>query len=200
MGCCSSRDENSLELNHEQNSLLLYEIETLSKHPNTILPNHINEELSQKEEHNNVQLQNNSPLNIIVPINLINRIINEEIKSRDEDEYSESESANLRNIEENEKFEEEDEDLEEDLEDSSEEGLTPSTINSLKLVIYNDKNLNKLEPNYENRNKNCSICIKDYENGEKIRYLPCKHSFHQNCVDYWLSLKNACPLCKGKIE
>jgi len=48
----------------------------------------------------------------------------------------------------------------------------------------------------------CAICLAAYENGEKLRFLPCtpkKHHFHQACVDEWLVLNKHCPFCKRPI-
>eukprot|EP00884_Botryococcus_braunii_P017635 jgi/Botrbrau1/4555/Bobra.60_2s0042.1 len=43
----------------------------------------------------------------------------------------------------------------------------------------------------------CAICIEDYREGEKLRVLPCKHRFHMECIDQWLSArKPLCPICK----
>lgn len=42
----------------------------------------------------------------------------------------------------------------------------------------------------------CSICFGDYESGELVRELNCKHHFHKQCVDPWLlHHQNRCPLC-----
>merc|ERR1712232_46947 len=47
----------------------------------------------------------------------------------------------------------------------------------------------------------CSICIEDFEPGEKLRILPlCGHVFHTECIMPWLTERSgSCPLCKQLV-
>jgi hypothetical protein len=46
----------------------------------------------------------------------------------------------------------------------------------------------------------CAVCLEDYVSGDKVRILPCLHSFHANCIDVWLQQKSTCPVCKMSIR
>ncbi len=51
---------------------------------------------------------------------------------------------------------------------------------------------------------NCIICLSPFQNGDRLRVLPCKHRFHTSCIDKWLSGSfsydgchtGVCPTCK----
>ncbi|XP_010542076.1 PREDICTED: uncharacterized RING finger protein C4G3.12c-like isoform X2 [Tarenaya hassleriana] len=46
----------------------------------------------------------------------------------------------------------------------------------------------------------CYICLSEYEDGDKIRLLPCHHEYHMACVDKWLKeIHGVCPLCRGDV-
>lgn len=43
----------------------------------------------------------------------------------------------------------------------------------------------------------CPICLVDYAIDDVCRELNCKHAFHQDCVDSWLTKShNSCPMCR----
>lgn len=56
-------------------------------------------------------------------------------------------------------------------------------------------------------NQTCSICLEDFELGEKCIQLPCKdhkHLFHsekENCmgIKKWLEKSNTCPICRTEF-
>lgn len=55
--------------------------------------------------------------------------------------------------------------------------------------------------NYTTTCTTCSICIEEFENGERIRVLPrCRHGFHYECIKPWLTERQGCcPLCKTSV-
>jgi hypothetical protein len=43
----------------------------------------------------------------------------------------------------------------------------------------------------------CMVCLADYEPEDECRVLKCRHAFHKECVDHWLSAgRNSCPACR----
>jgi hypothetical protein len=47
----------------------------------------------------------------------------------------------------------------------------------------------------------CSICIQDFEEGERIRLLPlCGHAYHTDCILPWLTVRHSlCPSCRAPV-
>jgi len=52
----------------------------------------------------------------------------------------------------------------------------------------------------------CVICLEQFVEGDRLRVLPCNHSFHAGCIDRWLSgshshlecFTSGCPTCKKR--
>eukprot|EP01018_Ginkgo_biloba_P014473 Gb_35824 [translate_table: standard] len=46
-------------------------------------------------------------------------------------------------------------------------------------------------------NMECAVCLDSFQSGERCRLIPtCKHSFHVQCADAWLSKRSVCPICR----
>lgn len=45
----------------------------------------------------------------------------------------------------------------------------------------------------------CSICIDEYEEGDVVSVLPCKHEYHRECIEPWLQMHRNCPFCKQDV-
>jgi len=48
----------------------------------------------------------------------------------------------------------------------------------------------------------CPICLCEYEDGDKIRILPCAsgHHFHADCIFRWLVVERTCAICRRDIN
>lgn len=46
----------------------------------------------------------------------------------------------------------------------------------------------------------CLVCLDDYEPDNELRVMSCRHAFHKECVDKWLTVgRNNCPACRTKV-
>jgi len=72
-------------------------------------------------------------------------------------------------------------------------GASKSLIKKLKVSKFKVGDIAK-------EDATCAVCLGDYEDNNEIRYLPCNHHFHSECVDQWLQLNKTCPLCKKDIS
>eukprot|EP01052_Picozoa_sp_SAG31_P025699 SAG31_NODE_2269_length_6047_cov_3.503699_4_plen_133_part_00 len=48
-------------------------------------------------------------------------------------------------------------------------------------------------------NTACSICLGEFEMDEEVRRMPCRHTFHSDCIATWMKVKHSCPLCVAPI-
>ena len=43
--------------------------------------------------------------------------------------------------------------------------------------------------------KDCSICMDEFTDYERVKKLKCGHEFKQECIDKWLTTEKRCPVC-----
>eukprot|EP00746_Dinoflagellata_sp_MGD_P014273 gnl/MRDRNA2_/MRDRNA2_131214_c0_seq1.p1 gnl/MRDRNA2_/MRDRNA2_131214_c0~~gnl/MRDRNA2_/MRDRNA2_131214_c0_seq1.p1 ORF type:complete len:563 (+),score=93.04 gnl/MRDRNA2_/MRDRNA2_131214_c0_seq1:63-1751(+) len=72
------------------------------------------------------------------------------------------------------------------------QGLSSSAINSCETIRWS-KELPECQNNVSTQ---CMVCLCEFEAGEELRRLACRHLFHKDCIDEWLVRSNVCPVCK----
>jgi hypothetical protein len=75
----------------------------------------------------------------------------------------------------------------------SDEGRARTTVKTLS-----DEDVAAMAP-LDLHSKRCCICLCDYEAGEQLRVLPCKHRCHMDCMDTHLAQSKACPECRTEV-
>ena len=46
----------------------------------------------------------------------------------------------------------------------------------------------------------CVICMIEFNIGDAVRYLPCMHTYHMDCIDDWLMRSFTCPSCMEPVD
>ncbi|GMH24547.1 hypothetical protein Nepgr_026390 [Nepenthes gracilis] len=75
-------------------------------------------------------------------------------------------------------------------------GLSCDLVEKIpKIKITNNNNLDA-----SGEKVSCSVCLQDFQIGEKARSLPhCHHMFHLPCIDKWLLRHGSCPMCRRDL-
>ncbi|KAJ6836796.1 E3 ubiquitin ligase BIG BROTHER-related [Iris pallida] len=73
-------------------------------------------------------------------------------------------------------------------------GLSADTIASLPSINYKGQDVQD-----ENSDK-CVICRSDYEAGDPLVVLSCKHNYHSECITRWLQINKVCPICSTEVS
>lgn len=47
--------------------------------------------------------------------------------------------------------------------------------------------------------KQCSICLFEYFDTDRLMILPCLHAYHEHCARTWLQSKRTCPICVKEV-
>jgi len=46
----------------------------------------------------------------------------------------------------------------------------------------------------------CIICMAEFVEGDRVRFLPCMHTYHVDCIDEWLMRSFSCPSCLEPVD
>jgi len=51
-------------------------------------------------------------------------------------------------------------------------------------------------------NKSCGICLNEFQSKERVTILPdsCLYAFHPECLEPWLKIRQACPVCNDEFD
>ncbi|KAL2635800.1 hypothetical protein R1flu_007279 [Riccia fluitans] len=77
------------------------------------------------------------------------------------------------------------------------QGLDAKALATLPIHSYRGAQFEKLT---DGNPVECSICLNDFVENEKVRLLPrCNHVFHIDCIDTWLLSHVSCPVCRDGV-
>lgn len=64
-------------------------------------------------------------------------------------------------------------------------------VRSLQTILYHKNEKEDVE---------CSICLETFQEKDRVKVLPCKHIFHEQCAQGWIgNIRGVCPLCRQGI-
>ena len=72
-------------------------------------------------------------------------------------------------------------------------GLSPEEVNSIGGVYLFDSKTRR------DANE-CIICLVGFKNNERLKVLQCLHTYHQKCIDEWLTKQPICPDCRMNVR
>ncbi|XP_042386532.1 E3 ubiquitin ligase BIG BROTHER-related-like [Zingiber officinale] len=73
-------------------------------------------------------------------------------------------------------------------------GLSSDTIAALPSRSYKAENMQ------DDNAEQCAICRLEYEDGDSLVVLSCKHKYHPECINKWLQLNKVCPICNAQVS
>nr|XP_043626854.1 E3 ubiquitin ligase BIG BROTHER-related-like [Erigeron canadensis] len=73
-------------------------------------------------------------------------------------------------------------------------GLSADSIASLRSMTYKTQNIQN------GSSETCVICRLDYDDGDNLILLSCKHSYHADCITNWLQINKVCPVCSTEVS
>ncbi|XP_062115150.1 RING-H2 finger protein ATL52-like [Humulus lupulus] len=79
-------------------------------------------------------------------------------------------------------------------------GLDPEKLKAIPILHYSTKPGQPGQVHFRVEQSECAVCLGELEEKVLVRLLPnCRHAFHVQCIDKWLSLHSDCPLCRSLV-
>ncbi|XP_039145775.1 RING-H2 finger protein ATL43 [Dioscorea cayenensis subsp. rotundata] len=76
-------------------------------------------------------------------------------------------------------------------------GLSPALIDALPAFRFSSLRC----PSAKTSLLDCAVCLSSFLPSDPLRLLPrCRHAFHLDCLDTWLSAHSSCPLCRSPVS
>ena len=74
--------------------------------------------------------------------------------------------------------------------------------------LYDNRNTSKFKRisdytyynSLTNNISSCCICLMEFNLGEKLSLLVCKHFFHNTCLANWIKISSKCPYCRTTLK
>lgn len=80
-------------------------------------------------------------------------------------------------------------------------GAKPGTLDALQVVEFDAELFADAENSSDPRpQKECCICLDEYDAESVIVRTPCRHLMHRACLAKWLKTSHFCPICRGNLE
>jgi len=77
------------------------------------------------------------------------------------------------------------------LEDVAKRGVSDKKLRSFRVKPVDRRMVTR---------ERCHVCQCEYEAADQIMELPCKHSFHPDCIKGWFKENRTCPTCRTEVE
>ena len=81
--------------------------------------------------------------------------------------------------------------------------LQQSLQNDEALEENPDIEINEIISLYKKKNdivEECSICMEEFKDKDRVFICKCKNIFHHSCINKWIKSKEDCPICRKKIN
>ena len=92
----------------------------------------------------------------------------------------------------------EDQIIEQVLQESFNDEQENRSFNKFRVLNIKKKNFDSKDDKMKEFSS-CRICFNDYSENEEISELPCKHFFHNECIQEWGKRNPVCPFCEVEI-